>query len=291
MSGFLIVYHRYDALYLLTSCFSYFFPFYRVIKLCSLFKTPFIDVSLTFTVNTQRLFLLLLRSYILNIENMLSIRLSFLLLTPEFCFLALQVCSSIYTLICIFCVIYSFFGQREWVHAYAGSDIYQEMLVKSLANHFGAKLLIFDSQTYLGVRNNIFHFSNIRKYLFKRKSLFKVSSPLDRSLGFFSYHNYYHVSNYMQSLSMKEAELLKEGPSGEMCTTSKQSSEQGELNSSADPSCDQVAWEVNGRALRPKPGPVFKSSTAAFKNYSFKFGTSMCTLGKVTALRLSEFCL
>ncbi|KAI3435285.1 AAA domain-containing protein [Psidium guajava] len=32
----------------------------------------------------------------------------------------------------------------------AGSEIYQEMLVKALANHFGAKLLIFDSHSFLG---------------------------------------------------------------------------------------------------------------------------------------------
>ncbi|KAK9104166.1 hypothetical protein Scep_021010 [Stephania cephalantha] len=32
----------------------------------------------------------------------------------------------------------------------AGSDIYQEMLSKALANHFGAKLLIFDGQALLG---------------------------------------------------------------------------------------------------------------------------------------------
>ncbi|KAJ4961974.1 hypothetical protein NE237_021884 [Protea cynaroides] len=33
----------------------------------------------------------------------------------------------------------------------AGSEIYQEMLSKALANHFGAKLLIFDSHSFLGV--------------------------------------------------------------------------------------------------------------------------------------------
>ncbi|KAF3436863.1 hypothetical protein FNV43_RR19616 [Rhamnella rubrinervis] len=32
----------------------------------------------------------------------------------------------------------------------AGSEIYQEMLVKALANYFGAKLLIFDSHSFLG---------------------------------------------------------------------------------------------------------------------------------------------
>ncbi|GAB2269699.1 hypothetical protein Dimus_004621 [Dionaea muscipula] len=32
----------------------------------------------------------------------------------------------------------------------AGSEIYQEMLTKALANYFGAKLLIFDSQKFLG---------------------------------------------------------------------------------------------------------------------------------------------
>ncbi|KAJ8752665.1 hypothetical protein K2173_005554 [Erythroxylum novogranatense] len=32
----------------------------------------------------------------------------------------------------------------------AGSDIYQEMLAKALANYFGAKLLIFDSHSFLG---------------------------------------------------------------------------------------------------------------------------------------------
>ncbi|KAL3654959.1 hypothetical protein CASFOL_000745 [Castilleja foliolosa] len=32
----------------------------------------------------------------------------------------------------------------------AGSDIYQEMLVKALAHYFGAKLLIFDSHSFLG---------------------------------------------------------------------------------------------------------------------------------------------
>ncbi|XP_042502189.1 uncharacterized protein LOC122079629 [Macadamia integrifolia] len=33
----------------------------------------------------------------------------------------------------------------------AGSEIYQEMLSKALANHFGAKLLIFDGHSFLGV--------------------------------------------------------------------------------------------------------------------------------------------
>lgn len=32
----------------------------------------------------------------------------------------------------------------------AGSEIYQEMLAKALANHFGAKLLVFDSHSFLG---------------------------------------------------------------------------------------------------------------------------------------------
>ncbi|KAF8010521.1 hypothetical protein BT93_J1221 [Corymbia citriodora subsp. variegata] len=32
----------------------------------------------------------------------------------------------------------------------AGSEIYQEMLARALANHFGAKLLIFDSHSFLG---------------------------------------------------------------------------------------------------------------------------------------------
>ncbi|WCJ36243.1 P-loop containing nucleoside triphosphate hydrolases superfamily protein [Euphorbia peplus] len=32
----------------------------------------------------------------------------------------------------------------------AGSEIYQEMLAKALANHFGAKLLIFDSHSFMG---------------------------------------------------------------------------------------------------------------------------------------------
>lgn len=35
---------------------------------------------------------------------------------------------------------------------FAGSEIYQEMLAKALAKHFGAKLLIFDSHSLLGVR-------------------------------------------------------------------------------------------------------------------------------------------
>ena len=33
-----------------------------------------------------------------------------------------------------------------------GSEIYQEMLAKALAKHFGAKLLVFDSHALLGVR-------------------------------------------------------------------------------------------------------------------------------------------
>lgn len=35
---------------------------------------------------------------------------------------------------------------------FVGSEIYQEMLAKALANYFGAKLLIFDSHSFLGVR-------------------------------------------------------------------------------------------------------------------------------------------
>lgn len=38
------------------------------------------------------------------------------------------------------------------VNMFAGSDIYQEMLLKALANYFGAKLLIFDSNSFFGVR-------------------------------------------------------------------------------------------------------------------------------------------
>ncbi|XAR50320.1 Adenosinetriphosphatase [Bertholletia excelsa] len=57
----------------------------------------------------------------------------------------------------------------------AGSEIYQEMLAKALARHFGAKLLIFDSHLFLG------------------------------------------------GLSLKEAELLKEGHNAEKsCTTNRQ---------------------------------------------------------------------
>lgn len=41
-----------------------------------------------------------------------------------------------------------------FIFAFSGSDIYQEMLAKALAQYFGAKLLIFDSHIYLGVRLN-----------------------------------------------------------------------------------------------------------------------------------------
>ena len=42
-------------------------------------------------------------------------------------------------------------------NVYAGSEIYQEMLTKALANYFGAKLLIFDSHSFLGVRDHYFY--------------------------------------------------------------------------------------------------------------------------------------
>lgn len=35
---------------------------------------------------------------------------------------------------------------------YLGSEIYQEMLAKALAHYYGAKLLIFDSHSFLRVR-------------------------------------------------------------------------------------------------------------------------------------------
>lgn len=38
----------------------------------------------------------------------------------------------------------------------AGSEIYQEMLTKALANYFGTKLLIFDSHSFLGVRHHFY---------------------------------------------------------------------------------------------------------------------------------------
>ena len=38
-----------------------------------------------------------------------------------------------------------------FINISAGSEIYQEMLSKALANHFGAKLLIFDTNQFLGV--------------------------------------------------------------------------------------------------------------------------------------------
>lgn len=38
------------------------------------------------------------------------------------------------------------------VNTFSGSEIYQEMLAKALAHYFGAKLLIFDSHSLLGVR-------------------------------------------------------------------------------------------------------------------------------------------
>ncbi|KAI3919577.1 hypothetical protein MKX01_018400 [Papaver californicum] len=41
-------------------------------------------------------------------------------------------------------------GPRISLSGPAGSDIYQEMLSKALAKHFGAKLLIFDSNSFLG---------------------------------------------------------------------------------------------------------------------------------------------
>lgn len=54
-----------------------------------------------------------------------------------YCFPSFSV--SICSLNCQFCLV-------------AGSEIYQEMLVKALAKYFGAKLLIFDSHLLLGVR-------------------------------------------------------------------------------------------------------------------------------------------
>ncbi|KAL9687549.1 hypothetical protein QQ045_031953 [Rhodiola kirilowii] len=120
----------------------------------------------------------------------------------------------------------------------AGSDIYQEMLVKALAKHFGAKLLIFDSQAYLG------------------------------------------------RLSIKEAELLKEGLNGDkLCTTSKESSEQGDLNSGADPSGGEVDAPCSsnipsyGQEFQPKLGTEYKSPSTASKNYSFKYGDKVRFIG------------
>uniref|UniRef100_A0A7N0UTJ5 AAA+ ATPase domain-containing protein n=1 Tax=Kalanchoe fedtschenkoi TaxID=63787 RepID=A0A7N0UTJ5_KALFE len=120
----------------------------------------------------------------------------------------------------------------------AGSDIYQEMLVKALANYFGAKLLIFDSHAYLG------------------------------------------------SLSTKEAEHLKEGLNGDkLCTTSKQSSEQGDLNSSTNPLGIETDVPTSsdvpshGQECQPKLGTDYKSPSAASKNHNFKFGDKVRFIG------------
>lgn len=42
--------------------------------------------------------------------------------------------------------------KHSYANVFAGSEIYQEMLAKALAHYFGAKLLIFDSHLFLGVR-------------------------------------------------------------------------------------------------------------------------------------------
>lgn len=40
----------------------------------------------------------------------------------------------------------------HFVDVIQGSEIYQEMLAKALARFYGAKLLIFDSHSFLSVR-------------------------------------------------------------------------------------------------------------------------------------------
>lgn len=49
----------------------------------------------------------------------------------------------------------------------AGSEIYQEMLARALAKYFGAKLLIFDSHVFLGVRANDFQVSTTHDDIFQ----------------------------------------------------------------------------------------------------------------------------
>lgn len=46
------------------------------------------------------------------------------------------------------------------IFALSGSEIYQEVLAKALARYYGAKLLIFDSHSFLGVR-----YINLCKFL------------------------------------------------------------------------------------------------------------------------------
>ncbi|XP_024976466.1 uncharacterized protein LOC112514310 isoform X1 [Cynara cardunculus var. scolymus] len=56
----------------------------------------------------------------------------------------------------------------------AGSEIYQEMLAKALARYYGAKLLIFDSHSFLGVRFNMSDGLSLKAELLKEGSTSNV---------------------------------------------------------------------------------------------------------------------
>lgn len=112
-------------------------------------------------VRTRKMCWLQLHLYTWSTRNMRSTPQSLPLWTHEFCFLVLQVCgyfllNLIFTAHCEALVVEIPKIELPFLSLihFVGSEIYQEMLANALANYFGAKLLIFDSHSFLGVRDN-----------------------------------------------------------------------------------------------------------------------------------------
>ncbi|XP_047270519.1 peroxisome biosynthesis protein PAS1 [Capsicum annuum] len=70
------------------------------------------------------------------------------------------------------------FNSRILLSGPAGSEIYQEMLMKALARYYGVKLIIFDSQAYLGGLS-----AKAAEPMKERYSADKIASKLKQILG------------------------------------------------------------------------------------------------------------
>lgn len=166
------------------------------------------------------------------------------------------------------------------------------MLVKALANYFGAKLLIFDSHFLLGVR-----LSFLVGVIFGIHPCIPLSSMCHLSILFTKNPDY--ESSFVvcwQGLSSKEAELLKDGFNAEKsCSSTKQSPTATDMARSMDPSAIEIDTPSSSNAPTPLglesqaklETDCVPSTSGTAKNGLFKLG--MCSFVFIPSLRSLNF--
>lgn len=133
-----------------------------------------------------------------------------------------------------------------------GSDIYQEMLTKALAKHFGAKLLIVDSLLLPGV---------ISFLVFMWFSLLLI------------YYLINFISQLIQGSIVKEVDLVKENAKSERAAVfAKRAAHAAALHLKKTVSGGEADIPGGSATCSPVP-PKQEASPVSSKSYTFKRGS------------------